>query len=55
MKTKVERALALWKSCVESSNWPAHYSTQIAYAEPRPWELADTEVMETENREKSDE
>jgi hypothetical protein len=44
-QAKVERALAIWKSCTESNNWPS-YSAQIAYAEPRPWELTEMEAAE---------
>lgn len=42
---KVARALALWKSCKVSGRWPG-YSTQIAYGEPKPWDL--TEIDEPE-------
>jgi hypothetical protein len=36
---KVERAIALWRRCLERDEWPA-YPTEIAYAELPPWEEA---------------
>jgi hypothetical protein len=36
---KVERALSLWRQCLERDEWPA-YPTEIAYAELPPWEEA---------------
>jgi PDDEXK-like domain of unknown function (DUF3799) len=35
---KVEKALSLWKHCTAHNTWAA-YSTRIAYAEPRPYEM----------------
>lgn len=43
---KVERALGLWGRCVETDQWPA-YSSRIAYAEPRPWDLAELEESQS--------
>ena len=39
---KVARGIALWQKCMKSGIWPA-YSTQIHYAEPSAWELAQAE------------
>jgi hypothetical protein len=36
---KVERAIALWKRCIESGEWPG-YPREIAMAEMPPWEEA---------------
>jgi hypothetical protein len=34
---KVDRALALWRGCLETDTWPA-YPTRVCYAELPPWE-----------------
>jgi hypothetical protein len=39
---KMHAALATWKACTESGNWPA-YSGRIHYAEPRPWQFNEFE------------
>ena len=44
---KVEHALALWRRCMASSNWPG-YDSGIHYSEPTPWELAKAEEMQQE-------
>lgn len=43
---KVERALGLWKQCTATNKWPS-YSTRIAYAEPRPWDVTQMEESAT--------
>lgn len=40
--SKVSRAIAQWQKCVASGRFPG-YTTRIAYAEPKPWELAGEE------------
>jgi hypothetical protein len=42
-QSKVERALALWKRCSDTDEWPS-YSTRIAYAEPSPWQLPEIDA-----------
>jgi PDDEXK-like domain of unknown function (DUF3799) len=37
-KTKIARAMRIWKSCLKSNQWPA-YSNRISYAEPSPWQM----------------
>jgi len=39
---KVERAIGIWSECMRTDHWPA-YSTQIHYAEPTAWQLAEAE------------
>lgn len=39
---KVERALALWQKCLGSDSWPS-YDARIRYAEPKPWEMMQSE------------
>lgn len=39
---KVERALALWQKCLGEDSWPS-YDARIRYAEPKPWELMQSE------------
>lgn len=39
---KAERALALWSKCLQSDSWPA-YDARIRYAEPKPWEMMQSE------------
>jgi len=41
---KVDRALVLWEQCVRTNRWPG-YSSQIHYASPTPWQLAEAEAM----------
>lgn len=36
---KVERAIELWRRCLEEDHWPG-YPTEVAYAEAPPWEEA---------------
>jgi PDDEXK-like uncharacterized protein DUF3799 len=43
-QAKVNRAISLWDRAVANHNWHG-YPTQIAYAEPTPWQLADSEAM----------
>lgn len=53
-QSKVSRALTLWMACTQSGKWPA-YSTRIAYAEPRPWDITQLdESTETNTDEDSD-
>ena len=47
---KVERALSIWKECTAMNKWSA-YSTRVAYAEPRPWDLAELDQPEASNEE----
>lgn len=35
---KANRAIALWRACLESDEWPS-YSLEMALAEPPPWEM----------------
>ena len=44
---KLDTALAIWKSCLQSGVFPA-YPTRICYAEPKPWQLEQAEEQETE-------
>jgi hypothetical protein len=46
-KYKVSRALSIWNKCVRDNSWPA-YSTQIQYAEPRPYDIIDPAALEVE-------
>jgi hypothetical protein len=39
---KVDRAIALWRQCLESNRWPS-YSGRIHFAEPPSWMLAQAE------------
>jgi hypothetical protein len=39
---KAERALNIWRKCVEEDRWPA-YPQHIAYAEPTTWQLTEIE------------
>jgi len=41
-RLKVERALRIWRECTETNRWPA-YPTEICYAEPTAYQLADLE------------
>ena len=51
---KVERALGLWKHCTANDKWPS-YSTRIAYAEPKPWDLAQSEESKESNTDEESE
>ena len=42
---KVERALRLWANCVTAQRWPA-YPSQIAYAEPRQWQILEEQMRQ---------
>lgn len=44
---KVERAIATWRRCTESGEWPA-YPTRVCYAELAPW--METQWLEAEQR-----
>lgn len=47
---KLDRALNVWRTCLEEDIWPA-YPQQVCYAEPMPWQEADVlerEVLEQE-------
>lgn len=41
-QAKVKRAMSIWRECTASNEWPL-YTPQIAYAEPKPWDLTLTE------------
>jgi hypothetical protein len=41
-QAKVKRAMALWRASLQSGLWPA-YTSELLYAEPKPWDLALTE------------
>jgi hypothetical protein len=43
---KVARAVQLWERCMKSGRWPS-YPSQIHYAEPKPWQLAEEEERDT--------
>ena len=40
---RVNRAVATWKRCMGTGNWPA-YDSRVHYAEPTSWELAASEA-----------
>lgn len=42
---KVARAISIWQDCHAKNEWPC-YSSQIAYADPPPWQLAAWEERE---------
>lgn len=42
---KVERAMALWKRCMKTGEWPG-YPNRVAYPETPVWERANEEVIE---------
>ena len=44
---KVARAIAVWAQCVRLNSWPA-YPPRIAYASPKPWQLAEAEEKEVD-------
>jgi hypothetical protein len=39
---KVARAIATWRQCVATNRWPC-YPARIAYASPKPWQIAEEE------------
>jgi hypothetical protein len=41
-KLKVARALKIWERCLTTNDWGG-YSNRILYAEPKPWDLQQTE------------
>ena len=41
-QAKVKRAMGIWQKCLSTNSWPA-YTPEIAYAEPKPWDLQVTE------------
>lgn len=43
-EAKVDRAIALWRECLESGKWPA-YPDRVAYAEPPAWALNEHMAM----------
>jgi hypothetical protein len=45
---QVEQAISTWRECMRTNHWPA-YPTRIAYAEPKPWQIADAEEQEIRN------
>lgn len=42
MDALVENAVRTWAQCMKSGKWPG-YPTEICYAEPRPWQIAEAE------------
>lgn len=42
---KVDRAIRTWQRCKKTGKYPA-YPSRIAYADPKPWELAEEETQE---------
>lgn len=46
-QAKAQRAINIWQKCVTADNWPG-YSPQILYAEPKAWDLAESETMGAE-------
>lgn len=47
---KLDRALSLWRECLETKRFPA-YPLDICYAEARAWEMAEVEQAEIETLE----
>ena len=43
-RSKVNRAMHLWQTCTTTNNWPG-YSNQVAFVEPKPWDLAQAEEL----------
>jgi hypothetical protein len=43
-QSKVQRAIDRWTHCMTTNKWPT-YTTQIHWAEPKPWDLAQAEEM----------
>ena len=43
-EVKVERALSIWRWCMEHDRWPG-YPKETCYIEPPPWELSKFEEM----------
>jgi hypothetical protein len=46
-QSKVKRAIKIWDQCMTSKTWGG-YPTQIAYAEPKPWDLAEAEELNSD-------
>jgi len=44
-QAKVARAIRLWSYCLARNEWPG-YGTQIRYAEPTAWQIAEAEAQE---------
>lgn len=44
---KVERAIRLWRSCMERKSWPS-YDRRIHYMTPTAWQMAEHEMALTE-------
>lgn len=42
MEQKIELAIATWARCMKTGEWPG-YPTEICYAEPKPWQIAEAE------------
>jgi PDDEXK-like domain of unknown function (DUF3799) len=43
---KVKRAMTIWKDCLRRNDWPS-YTSQIAYVEPKIWDLTELEMQES--------
>ena len=44
-RSKVARAIAIWRECEKSGKWPC-YPTQVCYAEPTGWQLSQAEEQQ---------
>jgi len=53
-RAKVQRALEMWRACVEFDQWKA-YSTRIHWAEPTSWQVTEMEVGAAGEEESGDE
>jgi hypothetical protein len=42
---KLDMALKAWRDCARRNRWPA-YPARIAWAEPKPWQIADADERE---------
>lgn len=42
---QIENAITTWRECMRAGHWPA-YPSRIAYAEPKPWQIAEVEEEE---------
>lgn len=51
---KVEKAIGIWRKCITTGSWPA-YEQRVHYAEPTPWQLAQSEEMDADTQEDEDE
>lgn len=51
---KVEKAIGIWRQCIATGSWPA-YEQRVHYAEPTPWQLAQSEEMDADIQEDEDE